>query len=61
MRVRDDGRGFDVGSITPEHLGVSIMRERAEDIGADLEIVSSRDKGTTVGVTWRRREEANHE
>jgi signal transduction histidine kinase len=61
MRVRDDGRGFDVGSITPAHLGVSIMRERAEDIMADLDIESGRAMGTTVSVTWRRREEANHE
>ena len=40
MLIKDDGLGFDLASITPEHLGIAIMRERANSIGADLKIES---------------------
>ena len=30
LRVADNGRGFDVDGVAPGHLGLSIMRERAE-------------------------------
>ena len=30
LRIVDNGRGFDVDNVTPGHLGLSIMRERAE-------------------------------
>jgi signal transduction histidine kinase len=36
LLIRDDGLGFDPGSITPDHLGIAIMRERAGSIGANL-------------------------
>ena len=29
LTVRDDGRGFDEATVTPEHFGLAIMRERA--------------------------------
>jgi PAS domain S-box-containing protein len=50
MRIHDDGRGFDVGSVEPMpgHLGFSAMRERAEMAGGMWEIESSPGKGTTV-------------
>ena len=28
LRIVDNGRGFDIGTVTPGHLGLSIMRER---------------------------------
>ena len=50
--ISDDGRGFDVGSIPPDHLGVGIMHERAEAIGAVLRIDSEANRGTQVAVVW---------
>ena len=50
MRIHDDGRGFDVGSVEPMpgHLGFSAMRERAEMAGGVWDIESSPGQGTTV-------------
>jgi len=53
LAVRDDGRGFLLGRITSEHLGLSIMQERADDIGATLSIESEPEKGTRIAVDWR--------
>ncbi len=50
LQVRDDGKGFDA-STAPEHLGLRIMAERAESIGADLDICSRCGEGTSVTVT----------
>ena len=50
--VADNGRGFDPGKVTPEHLGLGIMRERAESVGAKLEIKSKAGVGTTVAIEW---------
>jgi two-component system nitrate/nitrite sensor histidine kinase NarX len=52
MIVRDDGCGFDPGAISPEHLGLSIMKERAQSIGAILSVHSEKDHGTEIRVTW---------
>jgi len=53
LLIRDDGLGFDVGAITPNHLGIAIMRERANSIGADLRIESQVGQGTTVELDWK--------
>ncbi len=53
LQVRDDGRGFDVQAIPPNHLGVEIMRERAEAVGAALTIESEPGSGTEVRMAWR--------
>ena len=52
LSVTDDGRGFVLDAVTPEHLGLTIMRERAEGINAQLDIVSIPGETTTVTVTW---------
>jgi len=52
LHVSDDGRGFDPESIPPESLGLGIMRERAEAIGATLTIESEIGRGTKVMVVW---------
>jgi signal transduction histidine kinase/ligand-binding sensor domain-containing protein len=52
LRISDDGRGFDVDSIPPDHLGVGIMHERAEAIGAALTIGSEVERGTEVVVVY---------
>ncbi len=48
LQVRDNGRGFDPAQIPPVSLGLGIMRERAETIGARLDIQSQPGAGTLV-------------
>lgn len=50
--VRDDGCGFRFEHIQPQNLGLSIMRERAESIGAALFINSAPGDGTLISVQW---------
>jgi PAS domain S-box-containing protein len=52
LRVTDDGKGFDVTRREAGHHGLDILYERAEEIGADLEIESCAGCGTAVSVTW---------
>jgi signal transduction histidine kinase len=52
LSISDDGRGFDPGGITTESLGLGIMRERAAQIGARLEIASRPGSGTTITAVW---------
>jgi nitrate/nitrite-specific signal transduction histidine kinase len=53
LLIKDDGLGFEPGSITPEHLGIAIMRERANSIGASLKIESQVGQGTIIELDWR--------
>ncbi|MEZ4581851.1 MAG: hypothetical protein R3A10_09475 [Caldilineaceae bacterium] len=39
-------------AVTAEHLGLTIMRERAEGVHALLEVQSEIGKGTRITVTW---------
>ena len=48
--MSDEGTGFDPNESYPGHLGLRTMRERAEMIGAELEIVSAVGRGTRVRV-----------
>jgi signal transduction histidine kinase len=50
--IADDGRGFDPGLVGPDHLGLGIMRERAEAIGARLEVQTGLGNGTRVVAKW---------
>lgn len=52
LRIQDDGCGFVFATIAPEHLGLGIMRERAEDIGATLHVSSAPAQGTTISIQW---------
>jgi signal transduction histidine kinase/ligand-binding sensor domain-containing protein len=52
LSVEDDGRGFNTQELAPERLGLAIMRERAQSIGATLEIESQPGKGTQIFVRW---------
>ena len=54
--VADDGCGFDLSCVSHEGLGLSIMRERAQAIGATLDIVSQPGYGTQVVVIWQSEE-----
>ncbi len=54
LDIRDDGVGFDVGHTPQGHFGVVGMRERAEAIGAVLELSSTPGNGTSLLVTTPR-------
>jgi two-component system nitrate/nitrite sensor histidine kinase NarX len=51
LEIRDDGRGFDVDDVPgySQH-GLQGMRERADLIGADFQVISRPREGTTVRV-----------
>jgi signal transduction histidine kinase len=51
--VRDNGRGFDPSSIPPDRLGLRIIRERTQAIGASFQIESQSGRGTQIGVMWQ--------
>ncbi|MBI3172372.1 MAG: PAS domain S-box protein [Chloroflexi bacterium] len=52
LTIADDGAGFDPSTVTADHLGVKIMRERAEAIGAKFSIYSEPGEGTQISVVW---------
>lgn len=52
--ISDDGRGFDPTMIASDTLGLNIMSERAESIGAELTVETAPDEGTEVRVKWTR-------
>jgi nitrate/nitrite-specific signal transduction histidine kinase len=53
LSIKDDGLGFEPGSIAPDHLGLAIMRERASSIGASLKIESQVGRGTNIELDWK--------
>jgi len=52
LSVVDNGRGFELEKGRPDHMGLGIMRERAQAVGAELTITSQPGKGTSVVVLW---------
>jgi signal transduction histidine kinase len=53
LTVADNGVGFDPSTVTADHLGLQIMRERAESIGAKFSIYSEPGEGTQISVIWK--------
>jgi signal transduction histidine kinase len=52
LEVSDDGAGFDMSALGDQGgIGLTSMRERAENIGGNLVIYSSPDGGTQVKAT----------
>jgi signal transduction histidine kinase len=52
LTVADDGRGFDTAQEATEHqLGLQGMYERAELLGAEIEVNSEMEKGTLVRLS----------
>ncbi len=55
LRVTDNGNGFGeidpLGALEPGHLGLAMMRERAELLGGTLEIETS-ERGTRILVVF---------
>ena len=52
LRIRDDGQGFDIEQTFSGHYGLSMMRERAEAVGALLTVTSQPDHGTELTIRW---------
>ncbi len=52
LEVADNGRGFDERKVRPDNLGLGIMRERADSIGASLVVTSDLGRGTRIQVRW---------
>ncbi len=52
LSVKDDGSGFsrENGNVRPGHYGLIGMKERAAQIGAELNLASEPGRGTTVSV-----------
>lgn len=53
--VEDNGMGFTPGTMSPragEHIGLSVMEERAAKIGGELRIESEPGEGTRVELTF---------
>lgn len=53
VTVQDDGQGFDPSRSTSEagyHVGLHVMRERAEELGGNLEIESQPGRGARVRI-----------
>jgi ligand-binding sensor domain-containing protein/signal transduction histidine kinase len=53
LEVIDDGCGFDLESVLPDHFGLVNIRERAQAIGTKLEITSQPGAGTHVRAFWQ--------
>jgi two-component system, NarL family, nitrate/nitrite sensor histidine kinase NarX len=54
FRVRDNGKGFDPAATEQKsegHIGLSIMRERAQRIGGEVSVVSKPGGGTVVTLS----------
>jgi len=53
IEVRDDGIGFnpDSGQLDETHVGMRIMTERAQRIGAAIEVISTPSRGSSVILT----------
>ncbi|NND67018.1 MAG: hypothetical protein HKN19_05460 [Halioglobus sp.] len=52
LSIRDNGRGFVAGAQPPEGLGMTSMSDRANIIGATLEVESQPGEGTTINVEF---------
>ncbi len=55
LLIHDDGRGFEYTGIGATHLGLRIMHERAEEVGANVQIESAVGQGTDILVNWSER------
>jgi two-component system nitrate/nitrite sensor histidine kinase NarX len=52
LLVRDNGQGFDPEHTLSGHYGLSIMRERANAVGAQLTVISQPGHGAELIMRW---------
>ncbi len=57
VAIQDDGRGFDPESASAVNMGLHIMRERAEEVGATFTLESTIGQGTLIVVVWQNQQE----
>ncbi|GAB6988386.1 sensor histidine kinase [Paenibacillus pini] len=50
LSISDDGQGFDIVPHKQGSYGLSTMRERAEKLGGQVEVLSKQGSGTTIRV-----------
>ena len=48
LTVADDGRGFEIAGVDSARYGLQGLRERAEMVGATLQVESNLQSGTTI-------------
>ncbi len=54
ITIRDNGCGFEpTRAASADHFGLQMMRERAESIGAVLDVFSQPGSGTEIIITWK--------
>lgn len=53
LTIRDDGIGFDLQKLKPDHFGLGIMRERALQVGAQFSVESQPGAGTIINLSWQ--------
>jgi signal transduction histidine kinase len=53
LRVSDNGCGFEPGHVPADRFGLGIIRERAQAIGAEVEITTEANQGTAIVVKWK--------
>jgi signal transduction histidine kinase len=53
LEIQDNGVGFDLSESHPGHLGLGIMQERAQHIGAQFSVDSAKGQGTSVTLLWQ--------
>src|SRR5215211_1967634 len=52
LSIHDNGQGFEAERTASGHYGLSIMQERAEEVGAQLSISSQLGRGTKIEIRW---------
>ncbi len=53
LTIEDNGKGFNPESAPLSSLGLKMMRERADGVGASIQLESTVGGGTRVTVTWQ--------
>ncbi|WP_368505505.1 histidine kinase [Alkalihalophilus sp. As8PL] len=61
MKILDNGVGFDVEKVTADSYGLQTMKERMNDIGGVLNVLSVPNQGTQleakIPIAWRRNQD----
>ncbi|MEK7312698.1 MAG: ATP-binding protein, partial [Chloroflexota bacterium] len=53
LLIEDDGQGFDAGRDIPDtRHGLRLMQERADLLGAELQVSSAPGNGTRISIEW---------
>lgn len=52
LSLQDDGQGCDPINLPPGHMGIGIMQERAEAVGAEFTFASQPGAGTHLRLIW---------